>query len=94
MRLKEGDRVRIATDDSRIGRVLNTDVGTVQYRSSSGNCYVRWDRYDEGRHNNNGRCEKGHGWMLHEVELELLEPNDLGDFSAPTCLDTKFLFGM
>lgn len=94
MKLKAGDRVRIVRDKKSVGRVLDIDIGTVQYRSPSSNCYVRWDRFDDRKHDNMGRCEKGHGWMLSEVDLELAEPKDLGDFSTTSCLDMKFLFGM
>ena len=94
MKIEEGSRVRIIRGKHHIGRVLAEDTGTVQYRSPSGSCYIRGDRYDDRKHDNMGRCEKGHGWMLYDADLELLQPEDLGDLSTSACLDMKFLFGM
>lgn len=94
MEFKTGDRVRINQKWTHVGAVSQTDVGTVQLHEGCGSYYIRWDAYDKRKHDNGGRCDNGHGWIVNEKYLMLETPGDLGEFSTPDCLDTKFLFGM
>ena len=89
-----GDRVRIKPECSYIGRISHSDVGTVQGVEVTGSYFIRWDHCDGWKHNNGGRCDDGHGWIVHKAYLELVPPDDLGEFSTPDRLDMKFLFGM
>ena len=72
------------------------EVGTV-VKAWSGNSLtdtgVRWDNYDDIRHDCDGLCDRGHGLWFYPSKMERLdvaENEDLGDI----CFDelTSLLF--
>lgn len=79
-----GDRVKCVR--GFLG-VHKEELGTIQNirGDGSGICdiSVRWDEYSTHRHDNDGLCENGHGWMVSARDLELVYcVNDLGELSV------------
>lgn len=82
---KVGDRVKMIKDYSGVS---SGELGVIQHIHGNGrglcDLYVRWDTYYGVRHDNDGLCEKGHGWMVGYEDVELIEtPEDLGEILIP-----------
>lgn len=82
---KVGDRVKMISSYSGVS---SGELGEIQRISGTGlglcDLYVRWDSHNGIRHDNDGLCEKGHGWMVSYEDVELIEtPEDLGEILIP-----------
>lgn len=68
------------------------DEGTVVDEDDGGFVSVEWDAESTLKHSCNGRCAKGHGWLLPHNCLELVSaaPND----AEYTVLPLDDLFGL
>lgn len=82
---KVGDRVKMISSYSGVS---SGELGVIQhiYGDGLGLCdlVVRWDTYRKTRHDNDGLCERGHGWMVGCKDVELIEtPEDLGEILIP-----------
>lgn len=94
MKFKTGDRVRINQKWTHIGTVSQTDVGTVQLHDGCGSYYIRWDDYDIRKHDNGGRCEGGHGWIVNEKYLIPATIDDLGELPEANTNAKNILFDL
>lgn len=73
-KFKKGDRVKVITlydDDVDHGIELG-DTATV-LEDNSDLMFVRMDKYGRWLHDANGRCEKGHGAVMEEVQIALID---------------------
>lgn len=71
MKFVLGDRVQY-NDDYLLYEEMRGETGTVLDEMDTGEVAVRWDRYDEERHDCGGRCETGYGWYVPKLELIFL----------------------
>lgn len=85
MDFKIGDRVVLAKSYTGVS---TGEKGTIQHICGNGrnmcDIYVRWDSYNSIRHNNEGRCEAGHGWRVSYWDIEPERVGDLGDLPEPS----------
>lgn len=89
---KVGDRVRCIHGYSGVRK---WELGVVQRITGGGSGFcdisVKWDEFNSYRHNNDGLCERGHGWMVSASDLELVyEVIDLGNLPAPDDVSELF----
>lgn len=85
-----GDRVQSTIED--FPGLEKGEYGTVIKILDTGDAYIRWDEYNENRHDGYGDIPNGHGWFVGKKWLKHIPPNDFGEL--PESHDIKFLFDM
>lgn len=71
-----GDRVVFVGDQAPDGGSVETGMtGTVCniYENSAPHIGVCWDEEIPGGHHCHNTCKYGHGWYVHEYQLEIVE---------------------
>lgn len=78
-----GDRVRSIGDHPCDNSSITAgDTGIiVKICSSAPRCGVRWDAVVDSGHRCNGTCDDGHGWFVHEDEIELIDDTTPFEFN-------------
>ena len=89
MDFRVGDRVQSTIKDSP--GLEEGEYGTVIKILNTGDAYIRWDEYNENRHDGYGDIPNGHGWFVGKRWLKHVPPGDLGEL--PENHNIKFLFG-
>ena len=62
MDFRVGDRVQSTIED--LPGLERGEYGTVVKILYTGDAYIRWDEYNESRHDGYGDIPNGHGWFV------------------------------
>lgn len=90
MGFQVGDRVISLVGD--FPGLEEGELGTIVEFDDFGEPIIRWDRYNDVRHNADGVVTSGHGWFVDRCMICHVEPPDLGEFPENNSLN-DFLFG-
>lgn len=69
-----GDRVTLCVPEDMDKGVVLGDTGTVVDFDGVSRVGVRWDEFDERKHNCSCHCEDGYGWYVRPADLSHIAP--------------------